>query len=68
MFESVWNSIKKNHIAQMAICCLLPVVLIVALTAAGFSGPWLFGLALVACVGAHLVMGFLGSKEDGKCH
>ncbi len=57
----------------MAICCAFPIVLIVALQAAGMRGFWLLAIGLVACVGSHLVMMYVGSKnEESKgeksCH
>ena len=69
MFGKIWNEIKSNHIAQMAVCCMLPVILIIALQLLGFGGWWVYGLALFACVGSHIAMTFLSSKTGGKaCH
>lgn len=69
MFEKIWNEIKSNHIAQMAICCMLPIILLMALQLLGLKGWWVYGLALIACVGSHLVMAHFGSKEGEKsCH
>jgi len=69
MLGKIWEEIKSSHIAQMAVCCLLPVILIFGLQLAGFSGFWVFGLAIVLCIGSHLVMGYFASKGGGKpCH
>lgn len=69
MIAKIWNELKSNHIAQMAVCCLLPVILIFGLQFFGFSGFWVFGAAIVACIGSHLVMAYFASKDGGKtCH
>jgi len=69
MLGKIWEEIKSSHIAQMAVCCLLPVVLIFGLQLLGFTGFWVFGLAIVACIGSHIVMAYFASKDGGKaCH
>ncbi len=68
MLGKIWEEIKSNHIAQMAVCCMLPVILIIALQLLGFTGWWVYGLALFACIGSHLAMTFFGSKEGKACH
>ncbi|MDO8633740.1 MAG: hypothetical protein Q7K34_00410 [archaeon] len=68
MLGKIWNDIKSNHFAQMAICCMLPVILIIVLQLFGFTGWWVYGLALAACVGSHIVMAYFGSKEGKSCH
>ena len=68
MIQKIWNSIKSNHFAHMAMCCLLPVILIFGLQLAGITGWWVFGLALLVCIGAHLLMAFNASKEEKTCH
>src|SRR3989344_7392237 len=62
--QKIIGSAKRNHFAQMAICCLLPIMVIVGLQLLGFNGWWIYGLALIACVGSHLVMAFIGFKEE----
>ena len=66
--HKIIGSAKRNHFAQMAICCLLPIILIVALQLAGFNGWWVYGLALIACVGSHLVMAYGSSRGEKICH
>ena len=61
----IWDSIKNNHFAMMAVCCMLPVIVILGLQAAGITGWWLFPLALVVCVGSHAVMMALSAKKHG---
>lgn len=65
----IMDYLKNNHFAMMAICCLLPVIVIVGLQALGIGGWWLFPLAAVVCVGSHALMMALPSKKGGKtCH
>ncbi len=68
MLNRLWNSIKRNHFAQMAVCCALPVILILALTLLGFSNAWFYPLALVVCVGSHIIMMYFSAKEGKACH
>ena len=69
MLGKIWNEIKSSHMAQMAVCCLLPVVLIFGLQLLGFTGFWVFGLAIAVCIGSHITMAYFASKDGGKaCH
>ena len=66
----IFESIKNNHLAMMAVCCMLPVVLIIGLQLAGITGWWLYPLAMLVCVGSHaLMMAMPGKEKGGKpCH
>lgn len=68
----VFESIRKNHWAMMAICCLLPVLLIIGFSAAGVSGPMIYILAIAVCVGSHVLMMLFHGHDDEKggksCH
>jgi hypothetical protein len=66
--QKIVSSAKGNHFAQMAICCLLPILVIIGLQLLGFTGWWVYGFAVVACIGSHLVMAYMGSKEEKSCH
>lgn len=68
MLKKLWGSIKKNHIAQMALCCLLPVLIIIGLKLFGLTGFWVYTIAIAACVGSHLVMTYFASKGEKTCH
>ncbi len=69
MIGKILESAKQNHFAQMAICCLLPVILIVALQLLGYNGAWVYALAIVACIGSHILMSALAAKKEGAtCH
>lgn len=70
MLDWLRKSLKENHLAQMALCCLLPVVAIAAMSAIGLGGAPAYAIALVLCVGSHLALARWSSKEgNGKtCH
>ena len=68
MFGKIINSVKNNHFAQMAVCCILPVIIILALQYTGFASPWVYSIALVACVGSHLLMMYANTKSGKTCH
>lgn len=76
MLDKIWKSVRDNHFAMMAICCLLPVIVIVGLQFAGIGGWWLYPLAALVCVGSHVVMMAMsakdhahGAKKEGSsCH
>ncbi len=65
MLSGIWDSIRKNHFAMMAVCCALPVLVILAFQLAGINGWWLFPLATLICIGSHVAMMAFGGK---KCH
>ncbi len=69
-FEEHWAKLKENHFAMMAACCILPIIIIVALQLAGFRDAWVYALALAACVGGHLLTMHSASKKGGDktCH
>ncbi|HIH19910.1 TPA: hypothetical protein HA244_01440 [Candidatus Micrarchaeota archaeon] len=69
-FRKYWAKLKENHLAMMSLCCILPVIAIVVLQFAGFGGAWLYTLAIVACLGGHVLMMHHASKKEGgkTCH
>lgn len=68
MLEGLWSRVKSNHFLQMAICCILPVFLILGLQFLGITNQWAYGFAIILCVGSHLVMMYFSSKEGKSCH
>lgn len=69
MLGKIWDSVRNNHFAMMAVCCMLPVIVIVGLQLAGITGWWLFPLAALVCVGSHVLMMALPGRKGGKsCH
>ncbi|HIH20645.1 MAG TPA: hypothetical protein VJI71_00380 [Candidatus Norongarragalinales archaeon] len=68
-FREHWTKLKENHFAMMALCCILPVIIIVALQIAGFGGAWLYTIVIGACIGGHLFMMHSALKGGKKtCH
>lgn len=70
MIGKIWGKIRENHLAMMAVCCALPVVLILGLQMLGFRDAWIYPLALALCVGSHVAMMALKpkGKEGESCH
>lgn len=46
----------KNHAWIMAIGCLIPLALVIALSYFGVVGNWLWFVVIATMVGAHLYM------------
>lgn len=65
MISRILDYLRNNHIAMMAVCCALPVLVIFGLRLAGFDGWWVYPLALAICIGSHAAMMLFGGK---KCH
>ncbi|MBI5225285.1 hypothetical protein HY989_05435 [Candidatus Micrarchaeota archaeon] len=70
MFDKQLDYLRNNHLAMMALCCLLPVILIFGLQYAGITGLWIYPLAIAICIGSHMLMMALPSKDGVKksCH
>jgi hypothetical protein len=70
MFDKQLDYLRNNHLAMMAVCCLLPVIPILGLQLAGITGWWIYPLAIVICVGSHVLMMALPGKGGVKkaCH
>lgn len=66
MLGKIWDYLRKNHFAMMAVCCALPVVVLLALRLAGIEGWWIYPLALFICVGSHAAIMLFGGEK--KCH
>ncbi len=48
---------------MMAVCCLLPIAAIFVLQAAGFSGGIVYVIAIVLCIGSHVLLMGMGGHE-----
>lgn len=70
MLENQMDYLRKNHLAMMSVCCLLPIIVILGLQLAGIKGWWVYPFAILACIGSHvLMMAMPGKREGGKtCH
>lgn len=60
------GQVSDHPAALLAVCCLLPILAIILLQAAGVRGPMVFLAAIVACVGGHLLVGMWPGGK--KCH
>ncbi len=70
MFDNTLDYLRSNHLAMMAFCCLLPVIPILGLPLLGITGWWIFPLAIAICIGSHVLLMAMPSKDGVKksCH
>jgi hypothetical protein len=71
--KSIWK-----HPMGMALCCLIPMVLVLALSWSGLIGEWGYYLIFLLCPLMHILMPHSGPGEPGhaksrkaanrKCH
>ena len=56
MIKLLLEKIKKNHALAMILCCAIPLVGILALSALGILGSWGYYALLLICPLGHLLM------------
>ena len=56
MINWVITKIKQNHFLAMALCCAIPIIGILALSASGFLGSWAYFLVILLCPLGHIFM------------
>jgi cytochrome b561 len=56
MIKSIVAKIKQNHLLAMVLCCAIPVVGILALSASGVLGSWAYFLMILLCPLGHIFM------------
>jgi len=56
MIEWIVTKIKQNHFLAMALCCAIPIVGILALSAFGVLGSWAYFLMILLCPLGHIFM------------
>ena len=56
MIKLLLEKIKKNHALAMILCCGIPIVGIMVLSALGILGSWGYYALLVICPVGHLLM------------
>ena len=54
MIKSIFAKIKQNHLLAMVLCCAIPIVGILALSAAGVPGSWAYFLVFLLCPLGHI--------------
>jgi len=62
----LWN----NHTLKMAICCLVPVIILIAIFTLGVSNRYVFWGVLFLCPIMHIFMHNAHKNHKGKksCH
>ena len=56
MIKSIFDKIKQNHFLAMVLCCAIPIVGILALSASGVLGSWAYVLVILLCPLGHILM------------
>jgi len=56
MIKSLFLKIKQNHIMAMVLCCAIPIIGILALSAFGVLGSWAYFLVILLCPLGHIFM------------
>ena len=56
MIKWLFEKIKNNHALAMILCCVIPLVIILALSALGILGSWGYYALLLICPLGHLLM------------
>jgi hypothetical protein len=56
MAKSIFTKIKQNHLLAMVLCCAIPIVGILALSASGVLGSWAYFLVILLCPLGHIFM------------
>ena len=65
MIKSILTKIKRNHFLAMALCCAIPIVGILTLSAFGVLGSWAYVLLILVCPLGHIFM-MRGMHSDSK--
>lgn len=56
MIKSIFTKIKQNHFLVMVLCCAIPIIGILALSASGVLGSWAYFLVFMLCPLGHIFM------------
>ena len=68
MIKAIFAKIRQNHSLAMVLCCAIPIVGILALSAFGVLGSWAYFLVILICPLAHIFMmrGMHSTPENDK--
>ena len=56
MIKSLYLKIRQNHFLAMVLCCTIPIIGILALSAFGVLGSWTYFLVFLLCPLGHIFM------------
>jgi len=56
MIKWLFTEIKQNHFLAMVLCCAIPIIGILALSAFGVLGSWAYFLVILLCPLGHIFM------------
>ena len=56
MIKWIMTKLKQNHSLAMVLCCAIPVIGILALSASGALGSWAYFLVILLCPLGHIFM------------
>jgi len=70
MINWIITKIKQNHFLAMALCCAIPIIGILALSASGVLGSWAYFLVILLCPLGHIFMmrGMHSANADSNTH
>ena len=70
MIKWIVTKIKQNHFLAMVLCCAIPVVGILALSALGVLGSWAYLLIFLICPLGHIFMmrGMHSAHAESNTH
>jgi len=70
MIEWIITKIKQNHFLAMVLCCAIPIVGILVLSAFGVLGSWAYLLMILMCPLGHIFMmrGMHSAHADSNTH
>ena len=68
MIKWIVTKIRQNHFLAMALCCAIPIVGILALSAFGVLGSWAYLLVILICPLGHIFMmrGMHSNSKDAE--
>ena len=68
MIKSIVKKIKQNHFLAMVLCCAIPIVGILVLSAFGVLGSWAYLLIFLICPLGHIFMmrGMHSNPKDAE--
>jgi hypothetical protein len=70
MIKWIFTKIKQNHSLAMVLCCAIPIVGIMVLSAFGVFGSWAYLLLILICPLGHVFMmrGMHSAHADSNTH